>query len=71
LNFIPVASAPIVLLHHERHREDLRDRLDRDLGGHVAGGVRLAVGGDERDAEQRRVDLGERRDVVGVLAIRE
>ena len=29
----------------------------------------LAVDGDERDAEELRVDLGERRDVVGVLAL--
>ena len=34
----------------------------------VAGRVDLAVGSHERDAEQVRVDLGERGDVVGVLA---
>ena len=28
----------------------------------------LAVHSDERDAEQIRIDLGKRRDVVGVLA---
>ena len=72
----PVASTPMrfsidssaLLLDHLGHREDLRDRLDRHLGLDVAGGVDLAVGGDERDAEQVRIDLGERRDVVGVLA---
>ena len=75
----PVASTPIrfsidvepLLLDDLRHREDLRDRLDRDLGLHVAGGVDLAVGGDQRDAEQIRIDLGQRRDVVGVLAFLE
>ena len=79
LNRAPVASTPIrfstdvepLLLNHLRHREDLRDRLDRDLRLHVAGGVDLAVGGDEGDAEQVRVDLGQRRDVVGVLAFLE
>ena len=72
----PVASTPIrfsidvgpLLLDDLRHREDLRDRLDRDLGLDVAGGVDLAVGGHQRDAEQVRIDFGERRDVVGVLA---
>ena len=53
------------------HREHLGDRLDRDFGLEVAGGVDLAVGGDQRDAEQIRVDLGERRNVVGVLAFLE
>ena len=75
----PVASTPIrfsidveaLLLDDLRHREDLRDRLDRDLGLDVAGGVDLAVGGHQRDAEQVRIDLGERRDVVGVLAFLE
>ena len=75
----PVASTPIrfsiavesLLLDHLRHREDLGDRLDRHLGLDVAGGVDLAVGGDQRDAEQVRIDLGERRDVVGVLAFLE
>ena len=57
-----------LLLDDLRHREDLRDRLDRDLGLDVAGGVDLAVGGHQRDAEQVRIDLGERRNVVGVLA---
>ena len=60
-----------LLLDDLRHREDLRDRLDRDLGLHVAGGVDLAVGGHHGDAEQVRVDLGQRRDVVGVLAFLE
>ena len=79
LNRAPVASTPIrfsidvepLLLDDLRHREDLRDRLDRDLGLDVAGGVDLAVGGDDRDAEQVRIDLGQRRDVVGVLAFLE
>ena len=31
--------------------------------------IDLAVGGDDRDAEQVGIDLGERRDVVGVLAL--
>ena len=39
-----------------------------DVG--VADGVDLAVGGDERDPEQVRGHLRERRDVVGVLALR-
>ena len=30
--------------------------------------IDLAVGGDQRDAEQVRIDLGERGNVVGVLA---
>ena len=76
LKRMPVASTPIVLAIASgpdssmtlRHREDLGDRLDRDLGLDVAGGVDLAVRGDEGDAEDVRVDLGERRDVVGVLA---
>ena len=54
LNRAPVASTPIrfsidvepLLLDDLRHREDLGDRLDRDLGLDVAGGVDLAVGGD-------------------------
>ena len=79
LNRAPVASTPMLLLDrlepllldHLRHGEDLGDRLDRDLGLDVAGGVDLAVGRDERDAEQVGVDLGERRDVVGVLAFLE
>ena len=54
-----------------RHREDFRDRLDRDLGLDVAGGVDLAVGGDDRDAEQVRIDFRQRRNVVGVLAFLE
>ena len=57
------------LLHHQRHREDLRDRLDRHLGLDVAHRVDLAVDRDQRDAEEVRVDLGERGDVVGVLAL--
>ena len=57
-----------LLLDDLRHREDLRDRLDRDLGLDVAGGVDLAVGRHQRDAEQVRIDLGQRRNVVGVLA---
>ena len=60
-----------LLLDHLRHREDLGDRLNRDLGLDVAGGVDLAVDGHQRDAEQVRIDLGERRDVVGVLAFLE
>ena len=75
----PVASTPIrfsidvesLLLDDLRHGEDLRDRLDRHLGLHVAGGVDLAVGGDHRDPEQVGIDGGERRDVVGVLAFLE
>ena len=38
---------------------------------HVASGVDLTVGGDEGDPEQVRVDLGERRNIVGVLAFLE
>ena len=60
-----------LLLDDLRHREDLGDRLNRDLGLDVAGGVDLAVHRDQRDAEQVRIDLGERRDVVGVLAFLE
>ena len=79
LNRAPVASTPMrfaigiqpLLLDDLRHREDLRDRLDRDLGLHVARGEDLAVGGHERDAEEVRVDLGERRNVVRVLAFLE
>ena len=59
------------LLHDLGHREDLGDRLDRDRGLHVARGVDLAVRGHEGDAVDVRVDLGERRDVVGVLAFLE
>ena len=79
LNRAPVASTPMrfsidvepLLLDDLRHREDLRDRLDRDLGLDVARRVDLAVGRDEGDAEQVRVDLGQRRNVVGVLAFLE
>ena len=79
LNRAPVASTPMrfsiavrpLLLDDLGHREDLGDRLDRDLGLHVTGGVDLAVGGDHGDAEQVRIDLGERRNVVGVLAFLE
>jgi hypothetical protein len=60
-----------LLLDDLRHREDLRDRLDRDFGLHVTGGVDLAIGGDHRDAEQIRIDLGQGRNVVGVLALLE
>ena len=34
-------------------------------------GVDLAVDGDQRDAEEIRIDLRQRRDVVGVLAFLE
>ncbi len=76
LNRIPVASTPMVFAIASgpcsssdlRQREDLGDRLDRDLGLHVAHGVDLAVGRDERDPVDVRVHLGERRDVVRVLA---
>ena len=62
LNRAPVASTPIcfstdvepLLLDDLGHREDLGDRLDRDLGLHVAGGEDLAVGGDHGNAEQVR-----------------
>ena len=57
------------LLHHPRHREDLGHRLDRDFRRDVAGGVDLSVGRHERNPEQVRVHLGQRRDVVGVLAL--
>ena len=60
--------AGALLLDDLGHREDLGDRLDRHLGLHVAGGVDLAVRRDQGDAEQVRIDLGERRNVVGVLA---
>ena len=60
--------ARALLLDDLGHREDLGDGLDRHLALHVAGGVDLAVGGDQGDAEQVRIDLGERRNVVGVLA---
>ena len=74
---MPVASTPMVLrmcvgpclLHHLRHGEDLGDRLDRYLRLDVAGGVDLAVLGHQGDAVDLRVDLGERRDVVGVGAL--
>ena len=79
LNRAPVASTPIrfsigfepLLLDDLRHREDLGDRLNRDLGLDVAGREDLAVDGDQRNAEQIRIDLGERRNVVGVLALLE
>src|SRR5690606_17071210 len=48
----PDAVAGVV----ERRRDD------------ITGGVDRAVGGDQGDAEQFRIDLGERRNVVGVLA---
>ena len=56
-----------LLLDDLRHREHLRDRLDRDFGLDVAGGVDLAVSGDQRDAEEIRIDLGQRGNVVRVL----
>ena len=79
LNRAPVASTPIcfsmdvepLLLDDLRHREDFRDRLDRYLGLDVASGVDLAVGGDDGDAEQVGIDLGQRGNVVGVLAFLE
>ena len=54
-----------------RHREHFRDRLDRDLGLDVAGGVDLAVDRHDGDAEQVRIDLRQRGNVVGVLAFLE
>ena len=60
-----------LLLDHLSHREDLRDRLDRDCGLHVTGGVDLAVGGDQGDSEQIGIDFGQGRNVVGVLALLE
>ena len=60
-----------LLLDDLRHREDLGDRLDRDLGLDVAGRIDFAVDGDQRDAEQIRIDFGERRNVVRVLAFLE
>ena len=78
LNTAPVASTPMfldgvqpLLLDHLRHREDFRDRLDRHLGLDVASREDPAVYGDQDDAEQIRIHLGERRDVVGVLAFLE
>src|SRR5262249_44443252 len=50
------------------HGEDLGDRLDRELRVDVAGRVELALRRGEGDAEVVRRHLGERRDVVGVLA---
>ena len=77
LNRAPVASTPMrlrdrvesLLLDDLRGREDLRDGLDGDLGLEVARRVHLAVRGHDRDAEQLRIDLGEGRNVVGVLAL--
>jgi len=43
--------------------------LNRDLGLDVTGGVDLAVRGHQRDAVQAWIDLGERRNVVGILAL--
>jgi hypothetical protein len=51
------------------HREDFRNRLDRDFGLQVAGRMDLPVGGHEREPEDIRVDLGQRRNIVAVLAV--
>jgi hypothetical protein len=58
LNLAPVASTPIafdrveaLFLDDLRHREDLRDRLNRNLGLDVAGRVDLAVHCHQCDAE--------------------
>jgi len=74
----PVASTPMffdraqaLFLDHLRHREDLGDRLNRDLGLDVAGGKHLTVHRDQRNPEQVRIDLGQGRNVVGVLAFLE
>jgi hypothetical protein len=57
-----------LLLNDLRHREHFRDRLDRHFSLHVAGGDDLAVNGHQCDTEQVRIDLGQRGNVVGVLA---
>src|SRR5213076_2916936 len=57
-----------LFLHDPGHGEHFGDRLDGNLRLDVAGGVDLAVGGDERDAVDVRVDLRQRRDVVRVSA---
>ncbi len=58
-----------LLRHHQRGRERLRHRLDRELVVDVAGAVDLAVLGDDHHAEQVARRLGQDRDVVGVLAV--
>jgi len=56
------------VLEDPRHREHLRDRLNRNFGGRVAGREHPAVRRDQRDAEELRVDLCQRRDVIRILA---
>src|SRR4029453_3564486 len=75
----PVASTPMrfstasspLLLDHLSHREDLGDRLDRDLRHYVTGGEDTTVCGDHGRSEEVRVDFREGRNVVGVFALLE
>jgi hypothetical protein len=58
-----------LFLNDLRRGEHFRDRLDGHFRRHVAGGVDLPVGRHDRDAVQLGINLGERRNVVGILAL--
>jgi hypothetical protein len=55
-------------LHSERERKDLGNRLDGEGIIHVTQSQYLVIRGDNGDAKQLRVHLGEVGNVVGVLA---
>ena len=46
-----------LLIHDEREREDLGDRLNRDFRLHVTGCVDPAIRGHERYSEDLGIDL--------------
>ena len=56
------------LLHHQGHGEHLGDRLDGNFRLDVAFRVDLAVHGDQGDAVDVGIDLGQGRNVIGILA---
>ena len=76
---MPVASTPIVLRMASGPDSSMTFAMVKTLEIDwietsdlmSPGGVDLAVGGHQGDAEDLRVDLGERRDVVGVVALLE
>src|ERR1700761_894971 len=65
---LPVELPRTYLLHRERGREDLRDRLQRELIVDVASRKRLTVNGRHANPEQLLVHHRESWYVVGVLA---
>ena len=77
LNTWPVASTPIVFsicaspasCSTSARVKTLEIDWIENRAVDVADGVDVAVHGDQRDAEERRRYLGERRDVVGVLPL--